>query len=174
MRFTLIKKTNRGFMDGLDIESEKKKEVQDGSWKNGVTIIRDEEGDCDRRRGGQGAEVWTEAGHWGRGPRGRHKLWSWHQHVSGTEVQTEHVLGLPWWLSAKESACEGRGHGFKPWCRKIPHAVEQLSPYTTTPGPVLQSLGAVRPRACTPQEGKPQLEKSPSRRPSAAKTKYII
>ena len=36
-------------MDGLDIESEKKKEVQDGSWKNGVTIIRDEEGDCDRR-----------------------------------------------------------------------------------------------------------------------------
>ena len=35
-------------MDGLDIESEKKKEVQDGSWKDGVTIIRDEEGYCDR------------------------------------------------------------------------------------------------------------------------------
>ena len=41
-------------------------------------------------------------------------MWSWHQHVSGTEVQIEHVLGLPWWLSGEESACQGRGHGFKP------------------------------------------------------------
>nr|XP_058908263.1 adenylate kinase 4, mitochondrial isoform X8 [Kogia breviceps] len=24
------------------------------------------------------------------------------------------------------------GHGFEPWSRKIPHAVEQLNPYTTT------------------------------------------
>ena len=30
-----------------------------------------------------------------------------------------------------------QGHGFKPWPRKIPHAVEQLSLRATTPEPVL-------------------------------------
>ena len=38
------------------------------------------------------------------------------------------VLGLPWWRSGWESACQCRGHGFEPWSGKIPHAVEQLSP----------------------------------------------
>ena len=28
----------------------------------------------------------------------------------------------------KESACQCRGHRFKSWSRKIPHATEQLSP----------------------------------------------
>ena len=45
--------------------------------------------------------------------------------------------GLPWWRSGKESACQGRGHGFEPWFGKIPHAVEQLSPCTTTTEPAL-------------------------------------
>ena len=36
-------------------------------------------------------------------------------------------LGLPWWHSGYESACQCRGHGFEPWSRKIPHATEQLS-----------------------------------------------
>ena len=31
-------------------------------------------------------------------------------------------MGLPWWLSSKESACQCRKHGFYPWSRKIPHA----------------------------------------------------
>ena len=35
-------------------------------------------------------------------------------------------LGFPWWLSGKESACQGRRHGFNPWSRKMPHAKEQL------------------------------------------------
>ena len=33
------------------------------------------------------------------------------------------VLGLPWWLSGKESACQGRRRrteGFNPWVGKIP------------------------------------------------------
>ena len=30
------------------------------------------------------------------------------------------MLGLPWWLSSKESACQCRRHGFDPWVRKIP------------------------------------------------------
>ena len=34
---------------------------------------------------------------------------------------------LPWWLSGKESSCQFRRHKFKPWSRKLLHAVEQLS-----------------------------------------------
>ena len=44
-------------------------------------------------------------------------------------------LGLPWWHSGWESACQCRGHGFKPWSGKIPHAVEQLGPWATTTEP---------------------------------------
>ena len=29
-------------------------------------------------------------------------------------------LGLPWWLSGKESACKCRIHRFDPWVGKIP------------------------------------------------------
>ena len=44
----------------------------------------------------------------------------------------------------KESACQCRGHGFKPWSGKIPHAAEQLSPCATT-----LSLRSRVPRATT-------------------------
>ena len=43
--------------------------------------------------------------------------------------------GLSWWLSGKESTCRCRRHGFHPWSRKIPRALEQLSPCPTTAGP---------------------------------------
>ena len=46
-------------------------------------------------------------------------------------------LGLPWWCSGQESACQCRGHRFEPWSGKIPHAVEQLSPCATTTEPAL-------------------------------------
>ena len=45
---------------------------------------------------------------------------------------TEAAIGLPWWLSGKEFACQCRRQGFDPWFKKIPQAVEQLSLYTTT------------------------------------------
>ena len=32
-------------------------------------------------------------------------------------------LGVPRWLSGKESSCQRRRHRFHPWSRKIPHAV---------------------------------------------------
>ena len=41
---------------------------------------------------------------------------------------------LPWWLSAKESPCQCRRHGFDLWSRKISHVWEPLSPCTTTLG----------------------------------------
>ena len=33
------------------------------------------------------------------------------------------VLGLPCWLSGKESTCQWRRHRFNPWSGKAPHAV---------------------------------------------------
>ena len=44
-------------------------------------------------------------------------------------------IGLPWWHSGWESACQCRGHRFKPWSGKIPHAAEQLGPWATTTEP---------------------------------------
>ena len=54
----------------------------------------------------------------------------------------KNTLGLPWWLIGKESVCQCRRHGFYPWSKKIPYAVEQLSLYTTATETVLWSLGA--------------------------------
>ena len=50
-------------------------------------------------------------------------------------------MGLPWWLSGKESTCQCRRHGFCPWSGKIPHAAEQLSPWAATIEPELRSPG---------------------------------
>ena len=44
-------------------------------------------------------------------------------------------IGLPWWRSGWESACQCRRHGFEPWSGKIPHAAEQLSPWATIAEP---------------------------------------
>ena len=44
-------------------------------------------------------------------------------------------VGLPWWRSGWESACQCRGHGFKPWSGKFPHAAEQLGPWATITAP---------------------------------------
>ena len=54
------------------------------------------------------------------------------------ELKT-YIQELPWWLSGKESACQCRGQRFDPRSGKIPHALEQESPCTTTIEPVLQS-----------------------------------
>ena len=45
------------------------------------------------------------------------------------------IRGLPWWCSGWESACQCRGHGFKPWSGRIPHAAEQLGPWATITKP---------------------------------------
>ena len=47
----------------------------------------------------------------------------------------KYTQGLPWWRSGWESVCQCRGHGFKPWSGKIPHAAEQLSPWATITEP---------------------------------------
>ena len=50
------------------------------------------------------------------------------------------ILGLPWWRSGWESACQCREHGFEPWSGKIPHAAEQLSLWATTTEPARLEL----------------------------------
>ena len=75
-------------------------------------------------------------------------LFPTHNHPRRHKKKT---TGLPWWFNGKESACQCRRHGFKPWSGKIPHAAEQLSPCTTTVEPVKKleprSHNCWRPRA---------------------------
>ena len=61
------------------------------------------------------------------------KLRAWFE--AKQKLLIKNTTGLPWWLSGWESACQCRGHGFEPWSGKIPHAVEQLGPCTTTTEP---------------------------------------
>ena len=42
------------------------------------------------------------------------------------------LFRLPCWLRGKESACQGRRHGFHPWPGKVSRATEQLGPRVTT------------------------------------------
>ena len=60
-------------------------------------------------------------------------------------------IGLPWWLSGKESTCQCRRHGFSLWSRKIPHAAEQPSPWATTIESVPESPGATATEARVPE-----------------------
>ena len=62
------------------------------------------------------------------------KMWYLDQKTAYTEVNW---YVLPWWVSDKESACQCRRHGFDPWSRKIPHALEQLSLCTTAIDPAV-------------------------------------
>ena len=47
------------------------------------------------------------------------------------------TIGLAWWLSGKETACQCKRYGFNSWSETISHAVEQLSWCGTTIEPVL-------------------------------------
>ena len=66
---------------------------------------------------------------------------SWHFHLNKQISQRSEEMGLPWWCSGQESACQCKGHGFNLWFRKIPHVEGQLSPCN-------RSYWACMPRAC--------------------------
>ena len=61
-----------------------------------------------------------------------HSHLTWHLLKSG-------VVGLPWWSSAEEFVCQCKGHGFHPWFRKTPLAMDKQSWCATTTEPALQS-----------------------------------
>ena len=78
-------------------------------------------------------------------------------------------LGLPLWHTGCRSTCQCRRHGFDPWSRKIPHAVEQLSPRTQ----LLSLCSGTRETIAVRSPCSPQLEKALTQhqRPCATKTK---
>ena len=85
--------------------------------------------------------------------------------ITEHESEQSNQTGLPWWYSREELACQYRGQGFNPWSRKIPHAMEQLSPNAQLLSPhsracelrILQAAAAEArtPRTCAPQQEKP-------------------
>ena len=62
------------------------------------------------------------------------------------------ILGLPWWLSDKESACQCRRQGFSPWSERIPHAAESLRPWAN---PTCHNYCACGPKSHAPQQEMP-------------------
>ena len=74
---------------------------------------------------------------------------------------SEFFLGLSWWPRGEGFTCQCRKHGFTPWSGKIPHAVEQLNPCTTTIEPVPKRLGAATTEACAARACALQQEKPP-------------
>ena len=61
--------------------------------------------------------------------------WTYLQNRNRPPDLENKLMGLPWWHSGWESACQCRGHGFEPWSGKIPHATEQLGPWATIAEP---------------------------------------
>lgn len=51
---------SKGFTDGLDIESEKKEEVKDGSGKDGVAVTWHGKDYGNRCEGGRWVQFWVE------------------------------------------------------------------------------------------------------------------
>ena len=72
-------------------------------------------------------------------------------------------MGLPWWLTGKQSACQGRRHRFDPQSGKIPHPAKQLSSCMTTTEPV--------PEAWEPQLLSPCDATTEARAPSLCSVK---
>ena len=86
--------------------------------------------------------------------------------------------GLPWWSSGWESTCQCRGHGFDPWCWKIPRASEQQSSCAATAEPALQSRRPQPPSLCASAVSRTrslQVQKACAKQqsPSASKNKQI-
>ena len=72
------------------------------------------------------------------------------QNDSYTSIQELRKSGLPWWLSSKETTCQCRRHRFDSWSRKIPYAMEQLSPCATTTEPVRCNNWNCAPKSLRP------------------------
>ena len=139
-------------------------------------------GSCRTTQGAQPGALWQPRGvGWGE-VGGRFKregiyVYLWLIHIAIWQKPTQHCKaiifqlkinkGLPWWL--RESICQCKRHEFDPWARKIPRAMEQLSPWATTTEPIyaLESgtrnywahvLWLLKPehsRACAPQQERP-------------------
>ena len=106
---------------------------------------------------------------WGKKKKNRLSLDNWNM---GLVILIRNILGLPCWLSGKESTCQCRRHRFNPWSRKIPHAAEQLSPCTTTtePGCRTWELQPLSPRVTTTESRVPWSPCSTTRKATAVRS----
>ena len=92
----------------------------------------------------------------------------------GEKKKRLYQMGFLWWSRGEESTCQCREHGFNPWSRKIPHAVEQLSPCATMLSPSATTREAAATRSLHTSTKSSfcwlQLEKAHAQRqrPSAA------
>ena len=80
-------------------------------------------------------------------------------------------MGLPWWVSGKESSCLCRRRRFDPWSGRISQAAEQPSPCATAVAPVRQSLEPQLPSPCVVAEAQmPQSQSSAAREATATRS----
>ena len=107
-------------------------------WLDGITKFSGHE--CDQTLGdGEGQESLAFCSPWG------HKEQDMTQQLSNSNKR---CLGVPWWLSGEESACQYERHSFHLWSGRIPHVMGRLDPSISTTELVLQSLEAtaVKPK----------------------------
>ena len=78
-------------------------------------------------------------------------------------------IGLPWWLSGKESTCP---HRFNPWAGKIPRAAKQLDrcPTATEPGLRAPLRDSLQCKAPTPDRRSTREQKEDPAQPETSKT----
>ena len=51
------------------------------------------------------------------------------------DLSKRQQMGFPGGAMVENLPANAGGHGFEPWCGKIPHAAEQLGPWATTTEP---------------------------------------
>ena len=106
------------------IEGRRRRGWQRMRWLDGITNTMD--------------MVWVDSRSWWTGRPGVLRFMGSQRvrHYWATELNwTEYVkMGLPWWLSGKESAWQCRRPGFNPWVGKIPWKKKWQSTPVLLPG----------------------------------------
>ena len=72
-------------------------------------------------------------------------------------------VGLPWWHSGWEFACQCREYAFEPCSGRTPHAVEQLGPWATTTEPACLELVLHNKRGRDSEAHAPRWRVAPAR-----------
>lgn len=88
----------------------------------------------------------------------------WSRKPLGEYLNLNIPLGLLWWYSDWESACQSRGHRFSSWFGKMRQAGEQLGLCATTAESALQSPGATATEGRAPRSPRCATREAPATR----------